>query len=87
MKQSEVLMELESLNSIFELILLLRLDKRFSVDKHFPVEQFEATVSQSTAPSPLTLAFHVPTALEIEGKVRGLKPEGNTNHRRRVQTA
>ena len=30
----------------FELILLLRLDKRF------PVEQFEATVSQSTAPSP-----------------------------------
>ena len=34
---------------LFELILLLNLDK------HFPVEQFEATVSQSTVPStPLT---------------------------------
>ena len=31
----------------FELILLLKLDKQF------PVEQFEATASQSTAPSPL----------------------------------
>ena len=30
----------------FELILLLKLDKQF------PVEQFEATVSQSTVPSP-----------------------------------
>ena len=33
----------------FELILLLKLDKRF------PVEQFEATVSQSTVPSPLLM--------------------------------
>ena len=33
--------------SCFELILLLKLDKQF------PVEQFEATVSQSTVPSPL----------------------------------
>ena len=32
---------------LFELILLLKLDKQF------PVEQFEATVSQSTVPSPL----------------------------------
>ena len=32
---------------LFELVLLLRLDKQF------PVEQFEATVSQSTVPSPL----------------------------------
>ena len=31
---------------LFELILLLKEDKRF------PVEQFEATVSQSTVPSP-----------------------------------
>ena len=31
---------------LFEFILLLKLDKRF------PVEQFEATVSQSTVPSP-----------------------------------
>ena len=31
---------------LFELILLLKLDK------HFPVEQFEATVSQSTVPFP-----------------------------------
>ena len=31
---------------LFELVLLLKLDKRL------PVEQFEATVSQSTAPSP-----------------------------------
>ena len=31
---------------LFELILLLNLDKQF------PVEQFEATVSQSTVPSP-----------------------------------
>ena len=31
---------------LFELILLLKLDKQF------PVEQCEATVSQSTAPSP-----------------------------------
>ena len=31
---------------LFELILLLKLDK------HFPVEQFEATVSQSPVPSP-----------------------------------
>ena len=31
---------------LFELILLLKLDNRF------PVEQFEATVSQSTVPSP-----------------------------------
>ena len=31
---------------LFQLILLLKLDKRL------PVEQFEATVSQSTAPSP-----------------------------------
>ena len=32
---------------LFELILLLKLDKQF------PVEQFEATVSQSTVPNPL----------------------------------
>ena len=32
---------------LFDLILLLKLDKQF------PVEQFEATVSQSTVPSPL----------------------------------
>ena len=32
---------------LFELILLLKLDKRL------PVERFEATVSQSTVPSPL----------------------------------
>ena len=31
---------------LFEFILLLKLDKQF------PVEQFEATVSQSTVPSP-----------------------------------
>ena len=31
---------------LFDLVLLLKLDKRF------PVEQFEATVSQSTVPSP-----------------------------------
>ena len=35
---------------LFELILLLNLDKQF------PFEQFEATVSQSTAPSPLLLS-------------------------------
>ena len=35
---------------LFELILLLKLDNKF------PVEQFEATVSQSTVPSPLSAA-------------------------------
>ena len=39
---------------LFELILLLKLDKQF------PVEQFEATVSQSTVPSPpLRYVHHV----------------------------
>ena len=38
--------------ALFELILLLKLDKRF------PVEQFEATASQSTVPSP-SYIFHV----------------------------
>ena len=43
----ETLIELKFPNSsLFELILLLKLDKQF------PVEQFEAAVSQSTAPSP-----------------------------------
>ena len=36
---------------LFELILL------FKLDKQFPVEQFEATVSQSTVPSPLLKYF------------------------------
>ena len=40
------LIELKFLNSSFEIILLL------NSDKQFPVEQFEATVSQSTVPSP-----------------------------------
>ena len=35
----------EEERELFELVLLLK------VDKQFPVEQFEATVSQSTAPS------------------------------------
>ena len=39
---------------LFELILLLKLDNRF------PVEQFEATVSQSTVPSPpLIITAHI----------------------------
>ena len=38
----------------FELILLLKLDKRL------PVEQFEATVSQSTVPSPVLLKQFMP---------------------------
>ena len=38
---------------LFELILLLKLDKQF------PVEQFEATVSQSTVPSPPLISGHV----------------------------
>ena len=47
MIRSEILIELKFLNSsFFELILVLKLDKQF------PVEQFEATVSQSTVPSP-----------------------------------
>ena len=37
---------------LFELILLLKLDTQI------PVEQFEATVSQSRAPSPLLLVLH-----------------------------
>ena len=39
---------------LFELILLMRLDQQF------PVERLEATVSQSTVPPPLTLTvgFH-----------------------------
>ena len=42
---------------LFELILLL------IVDKQFPVEQFEATVSQSTVPSPLLiLCYYCSTA-------------------------
>ena len=46
--RSETLIELKFLNSSFcELILLLKLDKQF------PVEQFEATDSQSTASSRL----------------------------------
>ena len=36
---------------LFELVLLLKLDKQF------PVEQFEATVSQSTVPSPPSYAL------------------------------
>ena len=44
----EPLIELNLLNSLlFELIPL------FKLDKQFPVERFEATVSQSTVPSPL----------------------------------
>ena len=46
MIQLETLVELICLQfEFFELILLLKLDKQF------PVEQFEATVSQSTVPS------------------------------------
>ena len=48
MIQLETLIELKFLSQfeLFELILLLKSDKQF------PVEQFEATVSQSTVPSP-----------------------------------
>ena len=40
-------------SEFFELILSSQLDKQF------PVEQFEATVSQSTVPSPLLCTKHV----------------------------
>ena len=47
MTRLETLIELKFLNSrCFELVLLLKLNKQF------PVEQVEATVSQSTLPSP-----------------------------------
>jgi hypothetical protein len=37
---------------LFELILSLKLDKLFPVEKQFPVEQFEATGFQSTVHFP-----------------------------------
>ena len=47
---------------LFELILLLKLDKQF------PVEQFEATVSQSKVPSPsLSLPVSRPHAAQSLG--------------------
>ena len=48
---------------LFELILLLKSDKRL------PVEQFEATVAQSTVPSP-------PSYLWADGDLLGHGPEG-----------
>ena len=53
----ETLIELTILNSsFFELGLLLKLDRQF------PVERFEATVAQSTVPSPpLNLAQREPS--------------------------
>ena len=48
----ETLIELKFLNScFFELVLLLRFDRQF------PVELFEATVSQSTVASPPSLVL------------------------------
>ena len=38
---------------LFELVLLLKFDKQF------PAEQFEATVSQSTVPSPLYIYIYI----------------------------
>ena len=38
---------------LFELVLLLKSDKQF------PVEQFEATASQSTVPSPLLMVMYI----------------------------
>ena len=48
---------------LFELILLSKLDK------HFPVEQFEATVSRSTVPSPPLHNF-TKTAKKITRRTR-----------------
>ena len=63
----ETLIELKFLNSsFFKLILLLELDKQF------PVEQFEATVSQSTVPSPpLTVALLAAPGVKEKEKRRG----------------
>ena len=50
---------------LFELVLLLKLDKQF------PVEQFEATVSQSTVPSPLlsiSVRVSVSVGVDVSGK-------------------
>ena len=56
MTQLETLIELDIFQfELFELILSLKLDKRL------PVEQFEATVSQSTVPSPLLVRKVNPT--------------------------
>ena len=68
----ETLIELNSQFELFELILLLKLDK------HFPVEQFEATVSQSAVPSPSLNFIHTHRAFRyIVGHVAACKQHGS----------
>ena len=55
---------------LFELVLLMKLDKLF------PVEQFEATLSQSTVPSPLLNVRDSPPGKEIEAS-RSSKTQEN----------
>ena len=64
---AEPLMEAQNYDfELFELIILSKFDKQF------PVEQFEATVSQSTVPSPPLLSYSSRSRAQTAAELRNM---------------